>query len=159
MLNVSSDRGTIGPMGYQSSVDDHTVERLRSFIGMLNEESEKGSIIVVEGRRDAEALAKVGFTGSAAVFHHFRGIADFLDSHDSERNKMILLLDMDRTGKYLTSRLVSQLQSRRHRVSLSYKKTLARITNGKVRHVEDLVTFAPRLSGVTGTRKDLYFYT
>ncbi len=146
---------------YQYNVnDDEMVERLRSFIGMLNEESEKGSVIVVEGKRDAEALSKVGFTGSLAVFHHFKGIADFLDSHDSaSKKKIILLLDMDRTGKYLTSRLVSQLQSRRQNVSLSYKRALAKITNGKVRHVEDLVTYAPRLSGITGSRKDLYFYT
>lgn len=147
-------------MGYQYNLNDHdTVERLRSFVGMLNEESEKGSVIVVEGKRDAEALSKVGFTGSPVVFHRFRGIFDFLDSHDSTGNKIILLLDMDRTGKYLTSRLASQLQFRRHNVSLSYKRTLAKITNGKVRHVEDLVTYAPRLSGITGGRKDLYFYT
>lgn len=150
-------------MGYQyhnNANDDETVERLRSFIGMLNEESEKGSVIVVEGKRDAEALSKVGFTGSPAVFHHFKGVADFLDSHDSaSKKKIILLLDMDRTGKYLTSRLVSQLQSRRQNVSLSYKRALAKITNGKVRHVEDLVIYAPRLSGITGSRKDLYFYT
>jgi 5S rRNA maturation endonuclease (ribonuclease M5) len=147
-------------MGYQYHAnDDETVERLRSFIGLLNEESEKGSLIVVEGKRDAEALSRVGFTGSTAVFHHFKGIADFLDSHDSEHKKIILLLDMDRTGKYLTSRLVSQLQSRRHSVSLSYKRTLAKITKGKVRHVEDLVMYAPRLSGITSSRKDLYFYT
>ncbi len=147
-------------MGYQFNAnDDETVERLRNFIGMLNEESEKGSVIVVEGRRDAEALSMVGFTGNPAVFHHFKGIADFLDSHDARNKKMILLLDMDRTGKYLTSRLLSQLQSRRHSVSLSYKRALAKITNGKVRHVEDLVIYAPRLSGITGSRKDLYFYT
>jgi 5S rRNA maturation endonuclease (ribonuclease M5) len=147
-------------MGYQyNAYDDETVERLRSFIGMLNQESEKGSVIVVEGKRDAEALSKVGFTGTPAVFHHFKGIADFLDNHDGAGRRIILLLDMDRTGKYLTSRLVSQLQSRRQNVSLSYKRALAKITNGKVRHVEDLVTYAPRLSGITGSRKDLYFYT
>jgi 5S rRNA maturation endonuclease (ribonuclease M5) len=148
------------PMGYQyNDYDDEMVEQLRSFIGMLNQESEKGSVIVVEGKRDAEALSKVGFIGSPVVFHHFKGIADFLDSHDGASRKMILLLDMDRTGKYLTSRLVSQLQSRRQNVSLSYKRALAKITNGKVRHVEDLVMYAPRLSGITGSRKDLYFYT
>jgi 5S rRNA maturation endonuclease (ribonuclease M5) len=147
-------------MGYQHNANDYeTVERLRSFIGMLNEEFEKGSVIVVEGKRDAEALSKVGFTGSPAVFHHFKGVADFLDSHESASQKIILLLDMDRTGKYLTSRLVSQLQSKRHNVSLSYKRALAKITNGKVRHVEDLVIYAPRISGITGSRKDLYFYT
>jgi 5S rRNA maturation endonuclease (ribonuclease M5) len=146
-------------MGYQFNVDDQTVERLRTFVEMLNEEYERGSVIVVEGKRDAAALAKVGFTGSPAVFHHFKGIADFLDSHESERKKMILLLDMDRTGKYLTRKIVSQLQSRRHSVTLFYKNSLVKITNGKVRHVEDLATYAPHMSGVTGTRKDLYFYT
>jgi 5S rRNA maturation endonuclease (ribonuclease M5) len=146
-------------MGYQSNVNDQTIERLRNFVDMLNEESEKGSVIVVEGRRDAEALSRIGFTGNLAVFHNFKGITDFLDCHDDADKKIILLLDMDRTGKHLTSRLVSQLQSRRHNVSLFYKKALARITNGKVRHVEDLVTYVPRMSGITGSRKDLYFYT
>jgi 5S rRNA maturation endonuclease (ribonuclease M5) len=146
-------------MGYQFNGDDQTVERLRTFVGMLNEEYERGSVIVVEGRRDAEALAKVGFTGSPAVFHHFKGIADFLDCHDDEKKKMILLLDMDRTGKHLTRKLVSQLQSRRQSVTLFYKHSLARITKGKVRHVEDLAVYAPQLAGITGTRKDLYFYT
>src|SRR5215211_6465325 len=144
---------------YQFNVNDQTVERLRCFVGMLNEEFERGSVIVVEGRRDAEALSRVGFTGNPAVFHHFKGIADFVDNHDSIGKKIILLLDMDRTGKYLTSRLLSQLQSSRHSVNLSYKRALARITNGKVRHVEDLIIYAPRMSGITGSRKDLYFYT
>jgi 5S rRNA maturation endonuclease (ribonuclease M5) len=126
---------------------------------MLNEESANGSVIVVEGRRDAEALCRVGFTGNLAVFHHFKGIANFVDNHDCMGKKIILLLDMDRTGKYLTSRLVSQLQYSRHSVNLSYKRALARITNGKVRHVEDLVIYAPHMSGITGSRKDLYFYT
>lgn len=135
------------------------VEKLKSFVGQLNEECERGSVVVVEGRRDAEALSSIGFTGSAAVFHNFKGVTNFVDTHGHRSRKIILLLDMDRTGKYLTGRLVSQLQTRRNNVSLFYKYMLARITNGKVRHVEDLTIFAPQMSGVTGTRKDLYFYT
>lgn len=148
-------------MGYLSSITGYkTVERLKAFVSLLNEEAEKGSVIVVEGKRDAEALRKIGFIGKLTVFHHFSGISDFLDSHEKAGKKlnMILLLDMDRTGRYLTSRLFSQLQSHRHNVNLFYKKTLARITNGKLRHVEDLAIYAPSLSGVTGSRKDLYFY-
>jgi 5S rRNA maturation endonuclease (ribonuclease M5) len=144
-------------MGYQAN-DEQVLEKLRHFVGMLNEESEKGSVIVVEGRRDAEALSRIGFTGSPAVFHNFKGIADFVGSHDHDK-KIILLLDMDRTGKHLTSRLLSHLQSRKNNVSLFYKHALARITNGKVRHVEDLSVYAQQMSGVTGARKDLYFYT
>lgn len=145
-------------MGYPTS-DELVIEKLRSFVGQLNDECEKGSVVVVEGRRDAEALSSIGFTGNPAVFHNFKGVADFVDAHDHKDRKIILLLDMDRTGKYLTGRLVSQLQTRRNNVTLFYKHLLARITNGKVRHVEDLTIFAPQMSGITGTRKDLYFYT
>jgi 5S rRNA maturation endonuclease (ribonuclease M5) len=144
-------------MGYQST-DEQVVEKLRNFVGMLNEESNRGSVVVVEGRRDAKALSSIGFMGNPAVFHNFKGVADFVDSH-GHRKKIILLLDMDRTGRHLTSRLVSQLQAHRSSVDLFYKRTLARITNGRVRHVEDLANYAPQLSGITGARRDLYFYT
>jgi 5S rRNA maturation endonuclease (ribonuclease M5) len=157
MLNLSNAVNSLFLMGYQP-IDDQTIARLRCFVNMLNEESENGSVVVVEGKRDAEALSKIGFTGNPAVFHHFKGIADFVDSHDRQGKKIILLLDADRTGKYLTRRLVCQLQSRRNNVTLFYKRTLAKITNGRVRHVEELSLYAPTLSGVTGTRKDLYFY-
>ena len=50
-------------MGYHS-VNDTTVERLREFINMLNEESENGSVIVVEGKRDVQALYRAGFNGN-----------------------------------------------------------------------------------------------
>ena len=146
-------------MGYQSKVDDDTLARIRNFVRMLNEEYANGSLIVVEGKRDADALTRVGFTGTPTVFHHFKGIADFLDFHQLGGKKMILLLDMDRTGKFLTRKILSQLHASRHDVNLSYKSALARITKGKVKHVEDLAMFAPHLSGVTGSRRDLYFYT
>ncbi len=141
------------------SASDRVIEELRTFVDRLNEESEKGSLVVVEGRRDADALSRIGFTGNPVVFHNHKGIVDFVDSHGDVGRKIILLLDMDKTGKYLTSRLVSQLQSRQNNVSLFYKNALARITKGKVRHVEDLSTYAPLVTGNSGLRKDLYFYT
>jgi 5S rRNA maturation endonuclease (ribonuclease M5) len=137
-------------------MDDNTVYRLLSFVSMLNEESEKGSVIVVEGKRDASALASVGFRGNLTVFSRFKGVADFVDHHCTIGKKIILLLDMDRTGKHLTSKLLKQFNG--NNVNLFYKSALARIGYGKIRHVEDLVAYGPHLSGITGNRKDLYFY-
>ncbi|PWU79540.1 MAG: topoisomerase [Candidatus Nitrosopolaris wilkensis] len=139
-------------------IDDNIVYRLRGFISMLNEESENGSVIVVEGKRDARALASVGFNGSLIVFSRFKGVADFVDNHCEFGKKIILLLDMDRTGKHLTSKLLKSLQFNGNNVNLFYKSALARICNGKIRHVEDLVAYAPYFAGITGNRKDLYFY-
>jgi len=144
-------------MGYRF-IDNTTIDGLHEFIDMLNEEAESGSLIVVEGKRDVEALNRIGFNGNITILNHFKGITDFVDNHCQIRNKIILLLDMDRTGKHLTSKLVSQLQHKGNNVNLFYKKALAKITNGKIRQVEELAAYAPNLSGVTGTRRDLYFY-
>lgn len=144
-------------MGYRF-IDNTTIDGLHEFIDMLNEEAESGSLIVVEGKRDVEALNRIGFNGDLIILNHFKGITDFVDNHCQIRNKIILLLDMDRTGKHLTSKLVSQLQHKGNNVNLFYKKALAKITYGKIRQVEELAAYAPNLSGVTGTRRDLYFY-
>lgn len=139
-------------------MDATTIARLRTFVDRLNIESERGSVIVVEGKRDLEALTRIGVTGQVTVLNHYKGVNKFVDSHYDVDKKIILLLDMDRTGKYLTSKLLKQLQSRGRNVSLFYKKTLARISNGKIRHIEDLVSYAPHVKGVMGSRKDLYMY-
>jgi 5S rRNA maturation endonuclease (ribonuclease M5) len=139
-------------------MDATTIARLRSFVDRLNIESERGSVIVVEGKRDVEALTRIGVTGQVTVLNHYKGVNKFVDSHHDVDKKIILLLDMDRTGKYLTSKLLKQLQSRGRNVSLFYKKTLARISNGKIRHIEDLVSYAPHVMGFMGSRKDLYMY-
>src|SRR5215208_5484629 len=144
-------------MGYRP-MDEATVARLRIFVDRLNTESKKGSVIVVEGKRDVEALTRIGFKGHVTALNRFKGINNFVDSHYDVDKKIILLLDMDRTGKYLTSKLLKQLQSRGRNVSLFYKKTLARISNGKIRHIEDLVSYAPHVMGFMRSRKDLYMY-
>ena len=139
-------------------IDDNTVCRLRSFISMLNEESENGSIIVVEGKRDAKALTSVGFNGDLTIFSRFKGVADFVDHHCTIGKKIILLFDMDRTGKQLTSKLLKHLQFNGSNASLFYKSALARICNGKIRHVEDLVTYAPFVRNYWQSKRPVFLY-
>jgi 5S rRNA maturation endonuclease (ribonuclease M5) len=123
------------------NVDTAVLEKINEFIRTLNHEFENGSIIVVEGKRDSEALTKLGFIGEVTEYNRFKGVLDFVDSHQMMDKKIILLLDMDRTGKYLTSRLVSHFQQRGNNVNLAYKKKLCEITNGKVRHIEDIGSY------------------
>jgi len=110
------------------------IEGMKNLIALLN--SKKDSIIVVEGKRDSAALKKLGFSGKICEFHSFKGLVKFADSVDSYK-QMILLLDLDRKGRYLTSRIISQLEHR-IRIDLSFKRKLAMITKGKIRHIEDL---------------------
>ena len=107
---------------------------IRNFVASLN--SKKDSMVVVEGKRDSEALKKLGFSGNICEFHSFKGLVKFADSMDSYK-RLILLLDLDRKGRYLTSKIISQLEHR-IRIDLSFKRKLTMITKGKIRHIEDL---------------------
>ena len=121
-------------MNYESD----EISKVKDFVKSLN--SEHNSIIVVEGRRDEEAIKKLGFTGKICQFHSFKGLIKFTDSMPRYKS-LILLLDSDRKGRYLTKRIVSQLQHKMT-VDLSYRKQLTIITKGKIKNVEDLSVYA-----------------
>jgi 5S rRNA maturation endonuclease (ribonuclease M5) len=127
-------------------IDQNEVQRLQKFVNMLNEESSNGAVVVVEGKRDVNALTSVGFKGNVVTLNNFRGINSLVDSLERE-SKVILMLDMDRKGKYLTRKILTLLQYKGKNVDMFYKKMLAAITKGKVRHTEDLTIYNRYISG------------
>ena len=113
------------------------IDDMKKFIKHLNSKNE--SVVVVEGKRDSIALRKLGFSGKILEFHSFKGIVKFSDSVAKYKN-IILLLDGDRKGKYLTKRIIDLLEHRT-KIDLSFKKKLVSITKGKVRFIEQLVCY------------------
>ncbi len=118
-------------------VDDSEKAEVRNFIRLLN--SKTNSIVVVEGKRDENALKRLGFSGRVCQFHSFKGLTKFVDSMPRYRH-LIVLLDSDRKGRYLTRRIISQLEHRMI-IDLSFKRKLVAITKGKVRNVENLSSY------------------
>ncbi len=113
------------------------IQELRSFISTLNLQT--NSVVIVEGKRDSAALKKIGYSGVVLEFHKFGGLIKFVDSV-AQYESVIMLLDRDRKGRYLTGKIISQLE-RRTRVDLSFKKKLVSITKGKIRFIEQLVCY------------------
>ena len=113
------------------------IGEVKKFIKYLN--SKKESVIVVEGKRDSIALRKLGFSGKILEFHSFKGIVKFSDSVAKYKN-VILLLDGDRKGRYLTKRIIDLLEHQ-VKIDLSFKKKLVSITKGKIRFIEQLVCY------------------
>ena len=113
------------------------ISEIKKFVIHLN--SQKDSVVVVEGKRDSNALRKLGFSGKILEFHSFRGLVKFSDSVAKYKN-VILLLDGDRKGRYLTKRIIDLL-AHRVKIDLSFKKKLVSITKGKIRFIEQLVCY------------------
>ena len=118
-------------------VTEQEIHEIRNFVFQLN--LMKDSVVVVEGKRDTSALKKLGFSGQIIEFHKFGGIVNFAD-YVARYEKLIILFDRDRKGRYLTGKTIQLLQ-RRTKIDLSFKRRLTVITKGKIRFVEQLVCY------------------
>jgi len=113
------------------------IAEIKKFIDLLN--SEKDGVVIVEGKRDSAALVKLGYSGKILEFHRFNGMVKFADSA-AKYHKIILLLDGDRKGRYLTKKIIELLEHRT-KIDLLFKKKLVSITKGKIRFIEQLVCY------------------
>ena len=113
------------------------IAEIKKFIDLLN--SEIDGVVIVEGKRDSAALVKLGYSGKILEFHRFNGMVKFTDSA-AKYHKIILLLDGDRKGRYLTKKIIELLE-RRTKIDLLFKKKLVSITKGKIRFIEQLVCY------------------
>ena len=113
------------------------IVEIKKFMNLLN--SQKDSVVVVEGKRDSAALVKLGYSGKILEFHRINGMIKFTDSA-AKYHKLILLLDGDRKGRYLTKKIIELLEHRT-KIDLLFKKKLVSITKGKIRFIEQLVCY------------------
>ena len=113
------------------------IAEIKKFMDSLN--SQTNCVVVVEGKRDAAALVKLGYSGKILEFHRFNGMIKFTDSA-AKYSRLILLLDGDRKGRYLTKKIIELLE-RRTKIDLLFKKKLVSITKGKIRFIEQLVCY------------------
>jgi 5S rRNA maturation endonuclease (ribonuclease M5) len=118
-------------------VSEREILELKDFVFELN--SIKNSTVVVEGKRDSNALKKIGYSGKIVGFYKFGGMVNFVDSV-AKYERLIILFDEDRKGKTLTEKTVRLLQ-RRTKVDLSFKRKLRMITKGKITFIEQLVCY------------------
>ena len=123
-------------------VSEQEITELKNFIFQLN--SMKDSVVIVEGKRDSNALKKLGYSGKVLEFHKFGGMINFTDSVAKYKN-IIILFDRDKKGRYLTGKTIQLLQ-RRTKVNLSYKRKLREITKGKIMFIEQLVCYESYLA-------------
>ena len=115
------------------------IRELREFVNQINNESAKDSLILVEGKRDLEALSYLGCSGNIQIYHNYKSIVDLTDNFRDKYKKLILLLDLDDTGKYMTRKITHILNQRY--IDNYYRNKIIKITQGKIRTIEELRSF------------------
>jgi 5S rRNA maturation endonuclease (ribonuclease M5) len=88
-------------------------QNLQNFQNLLNQliEYNQQIPVVVEGRRDAESLKRLGVTGEILKLHSGKSLYDFCDGLANQHPKFILLLDWDQRGNDLLAKMARHLET------------------------------------------------
>ncbi|MEM3622949.1 MAG: toprim domain-containing protein [Candidatus Bathyarchaeia archaeon] len=122
-------------------------EKILQILGQLAEETEKGTPIIVEGKRDIETLKVLNVEGK--IISAKTGGKTLLDTiselEKTQTQKVILLLDFDRRGKELTKNLVKHLERMGIEVNLQFWRELLGLVGKELKDVEGLATYIETL--------------
>jgi 5S rRNA maturation endonuclease (ribonuclease M5) len=91
------------------SLDAERAERLREVLQTLYQVNKRIPVIV-EGRRDAAALRKIGLVGDIITLHAGKGLYEFCEDIAEEFDHVILLMDWDDKGEKLFRTLAKDLK-------------------------------------------------
>jgi len=115
------------------------IREINEFVNQINSEPVQESLILVEGKRDLEALSYLGCSGKIRIYHNFKNHIDVVDKFRDKYKKLIILLDLDRTGEIMTKKICNMLSQRY--IDQRYRQRLLSITQGRVKNIEELKSF------------------
>jgi 5S rRNA maturation endonuclease (ribonuclease M5) len=115
---------------------------LRDLVKELNDLSSEGAAVLVEGKRDATALALLGYSGPIFTVAILTSNAASRERLRREVSKMVILTDLDSEGRRLASRYLRFLSQEGISPSLAQRRRLSKASRGTFFHVENLRRFA-----------------
>ena len=119
------------------------VEKIEEIIAKLAEEAAKGKPIVVEGKKDAQALCELGVNGKILTLK--AGGKSFLDIVQHIEmlgiRQVVLLLDYDRRGEEGTIRLQRDLEHVKVKVNVRWWRELHGLVGKEVQCIESLPNY------------------
>jgi 5S rRNA maturation endonuclease (ribonuclease M5) len=118
-------------------------EKIQKIIDKLIEASEKGKPIIVEGKKDTQALKELGVNG--VILTVKSGGKSFLQAtQEIEKfgaREVILLLDFDRRGREGTKRLQQDLERMKIKVNLRFWSELKGLLSRDIQCIESLPSY------------------
>lgn len=122
-------------------------KKIKIVIESIAEETAKGTPIIVEGKKDTEALKALGIEGQ--IMKAKTGGKTLIDLISEVENcgarEVILLLDFDRRGRELTRRLKQRLEKSGTHPNIEFWSQLLQLVWREVKDIEGLATYIETL--------------
>jgi 5S rRNA maturation endonuclease (ribonuclease M5) len=126
-------------------------EKIQQIISILIEESSKGKLVVVEGKKDEIALQELGVCGKFLTVKT-GGKSFLLTLEEIEKtgaSEVVLLLDFDRRGKEGTLRLKQNLERTKIKIDTRFWRELEALVGREIRCIESLPSYLNTLQEKT----------
>lgn len=123
-------------------------DRFEVLLGLIAELAEANAVtpILVEGKRDVDALRSLGCRGAIHVLHTGETLHAVAERIGGESREVILLTDWDRKGGILFDQLGASLAANGVKVDRSFRDRLPQWTWPPLRDVESLAAYVARAS-------------
>lgn len=125
--------------------DEVRLEEILKVLGRLKELS-ADHVILVEGRKDREALAYFGISGDVFQIQSSGGPSAAAEYVESRGGKAVILTDWDRRGGNLAAALRDILGRDNPDIDGSVREDLSRLSRHYIKDVEALDSLVDRLS-------------
>ena len=120
-------------------------EDIEKILKRIVSSSRDGIPIIVEGKRDKEALRKLKIPGLVICLKSSRnGFYDFT-AKLADNREVIVLTDFDKEGARLAAKLIDELTHMKVKVNVSIWKKLKALCRPEIRAIEELVGLVENL--------------
>ena len=130
-----------------STKTEKRLERINKLLERLEQQSAKGTPIVVEGKNDVIALHRLGVTGDIILAKTSgKSFLDVISEIEQRKSrKVVLLFDFDRRGKEWTQRMARCLEEMRITPNLVFWRMLLGLVGRDVKDIEGLAGYIKNL--------------
>ena len=130
-----------------STKTEKRLEQINKLLERLEQQSAKGTPIVVEGRNDVYALQRLGINGEMILAKTSgKSFLDVLgEIEKTGKHEIILLFDFDRRGKEWTSRMARCLEELKITPNLVFWRILLGLVGRDVKDIEGLAGYLENL--------------
>lgn len=126
--------------------DLERAERLREIIEDLSEIN-KSIPIIVEGKKDAIALRRLGILGEIITLHNGKNLYEFCMDITERYDKVVILLDWDKKGENLNKIISENLKGYWEEHSL-FRELFKLLCQKEIHDIEGLPSLLRRLEGI-----------
>ncbi len=130
--------------------EQERAERLRKVIEALYEVNKRFPVIV-EGKRDSQALRKLGLVGEIIILHSGKGLYDFCEDIAERFSKVVILLDWDSKGEGLFRQVSANLKGHWEEFA-AFRGILKILCQKDIKDIEGIPKLLLRLEGNEFTR-------